>query len=42
MTVTMSNTVPETAKRRGRPKGATKQLGRDFLNAARHLDHEDI
>jgi len=28
----MSSTVPATAKRRGRPKGATTDLGRDFLN----------
>ena len=32
MTVTMSNTLPKTAKQRGRPKGATKQLGKDFLS----------
>ena len=32
MTVTMSNTLPPTAKQRGRPAGATTELGRDFLD----------
>ena len=32
MTVTMSNTLPPTAKQRGRPTGATTELGRDFLS----------
>ena len=27
----MSNTIPDTAKQRGRPAGATTELGRDFL-----------
>ena len=31
MTTTMSNTIPATAKQRGRPTGATTELGRDFL-----------
>ena len=31
MTTTMSNTIPDTAKQRGRPAGATTELGRDFL-----------